>query len=463
MIHKFTILFILIYSVSAFADERILDFPRFGKVTVYNPAHATNVVLFLSGETGWNKGVAGAAEHLASQGAMVVGVDVRHYLEGLRATSKGCAYPAADLEDLSKFVQKSYDSTAYKIPYVTGYAAGATLAYVALVQAPSNTFSGGVGIDFCPELKILKSFCKGKGLESTNEAAIFHFAPAKLLDEPWITLEGKESQCREGTMQKYTAQVHNAQYVQVSGKQHGDMIPKDWSARLDQEFSKLYTRKPSNLHPSESLVSAPEVKDLPLIELPVEKTNNKTMAVIISGDGGWASIDREIGNYISQKGVPVIGWNSLQYFWKKRTADSSAKDLQRILEHYLSTWKKDNAILIGYSFGADVLPFMVNRLPTDLQQKVKTISLLGLDKNADFEFHVTDWINASGESAVPTQPEVEKIKGPRVLCFYGENETDSPCDILDPKVVTRVQLSGGHHFGGDYQGIAMRILTESAL
>jgi type IV secretory pathway VirJ component len=153
----------------------------------------------------------------------------------------------------------------------------------------------------------------------------------------------------------------------------------------------------------------------------------------------------------------------LQYFWKKRTADSSAKDLQRILQHYLTTWKKENVILIGYSFGADVLPFMVNRLPADLQQKVKTVSLLGLDAKADFEFHVTDWINASGGSALPTQPEVEKIKGPLVLCFYGANETESPCAVLNSKTVTRIQLSGGHHFGGDYQGIALRILTESSL
>jgi type IV secretory pathway VirJ component len=440
----------------------VLDFPRFGKVIVYNSGHPQQVVLFLSGESGWNNGLSNLAQHLATSETMVVGVDIRHYIEGLRSTSKGCAYPAADLEDLSKFIQKSYDSAVYRMPYLTGYSAGATLAYVAMVQAPSNTFSGAIGIDFCPEMKILKSFCKGSGLESKNESGTFHFAPAKSLEEPWVTLQEKTRlQCDQGSAEKYTSQVRNGRFVQIAGTKNGDTLPKEWGDRLIQEFSTLFAQKHSILHGTESVVSAPEVKDLPLIELPVNNSETKTMAVIVSGDGGWASIDREIGNSISEKGVPVVGWNSLQYFWKKRTPENSAKDLQRILQHYLTIWKKENAILIGYSFGADVLPFMVNRLPAELQAKVKTVSLLGLDTKADFEFHVADWINASSDSARLTQPEVEKI-GSRVLCFYGQNETDSPCTIVNAKMITRIQLSGGHHFGGDYQGIATRILAESS-
>jgi len=335
-----------------------------------------------------------------------------------------------------------------------------------LVQAPSNTFAGAIGMDFCPELRILKSFCKGKGLESKTgpEPGVFHFLPAKMLDEPWVSLQGAEaSGCHEPSMEKYNAGVRGAKYVELPGKAQRDSIPKEWISHWIEEFSKLYSSRKPALHSSESIASSAEVKDLPLIELPVEKTSSKMMAVIISGDGGWAGIDREIGNYLSQKGIPVVGWNSLQYFWKKRTAESSAKDLQRILQHYLTRWKTENAILIGYSFGADVLPFMVNRLPADLQKKIKTVSLLGLDSSADFEFHVTDWINASSDSASPTRPEVEKIKGPRVLCFYGENETDSVCRVVDPKSAVPILLSGGHHFGGDYQGIAVRILSESSL
>jgi len=433
MIRNLTILLVLLYSLHVSAEERILQFPRFGKIHVYTVAtHSRDVVILLSGGSGWGENIASMAVDLTSGGAMVVGVDIRQYLDQLKQPSKGCSYPAADLEDLSKFVQKSYESSAYKIPFLAGFSSGATLAYVALVQAPSNTFAGGVGVDFSPDLRIAKSFCKGKGLEWTtgSEPGVFHFLPAKSLEEPWISIQ--------------------------------ESSPKEWAPQFKGTFAKLFSAKPTGLHPAESIPASAEVKDLPLIELPVKTTDSRSLAIIVSGDGGWANIDREIGNYLSEKGIPVVGWNSLQYFWKKRTPEESAKDLKRILEHYLATWKKGNAILIGYSFGADVLPFMVSRLPAELQQKVQVIALLGLDKEADFEFHVTDWINVSSDTASPTQPEIEKIKGPHVLCFYGENETDSLCTTLDPKVAIRIPISGGHHFGGDYQGIALRILSEAS-
>ena len=41
-------------------------------------------------------------------------------------------------------------------------------------------------------------------------------------------------------------------------------------------------------------------------------------AVIISGDGGWASIDRQIGNDLADKGVQVVGLNALKYFWTRK-------------------------------------------------------------------------------------------------------------------------------------------------
>ena len=80
-----------------------------------------------------------------------------------------------------------------------------------------------------------------------------------------------------------------------------------------------------------------------------------------------------------------MGLNSLKYFWKQRTPEEAARDVARILRHYLSAWNKQRVLLVGYSFGADVLPFVVNRLPPDLRARVASVSLLGIDSNAAFE------------------------------------------------------------------------------
>lgn len=194
------------------------------------------------------------------------------------------------------------------------------------------------------------------------------------------------------------------------------------------------------------------------MEAPAQGDESVSFAVIVSGDGGWASIDRDLGITLSAAGVPVVGFNSLEYFWNPRTPDQTAKDLERVLRHYLKAWKKQSILLIGFSFGADVLPFLADRLPADLSNKVKVVALLSPGRRATFEFHLTDWLNVSHTNERPTLPEVEKLKGMRILCFYGDEEEDSLCTAIDPKLATVIPLAGGHHFGGHFHTITDRIL-----
>ena len=87
------------------------------------------------------------------------------------------------------------------------------------------------------------------------------------------------------------------------------------------------------------------------------------LAVVLSGDGGWAEIDKSISAGLSTAGVPVVGWSSLDYYWTPRSPERAAGDLARIIEHYTTAWQKARVLIVGYSFGADVAPFLVNRLP----------------------------------------------------------------------------------------------------
>ena len=204
------------------------------------------------------------------------------------------------------------------------------------------------------------------------------------------------------------------------------------------------------------------VMDLPLIEMPVENQTESPFAVIFSGDGGWASIDRDVGATLTSHGIAVVGVNSLKYFWTVRTPEGSAQDLERILHYYFTTWNKTKAILIGYSLGADVLPFLVNHLSPETLARIDLVALLAPAQTAQFEFHLTDWVGAiSGKEGKPVRPEVEKLKGKRLLCFYGEEESDSLCPHLDANLAKVIRLKGGHHFDGGYQQLAETILRET--
>jgi type IV secretory pathway VirJ component len=209
------------------------------------------------------------------------------------------------------------------------------------------------------------------------------------------------------------------------------------------------------------------LSDLPLVEVPAAGEssatgkNTKMMGIIITGDGGWGVTDRGIAQKLAASGIPVVGLNSLRYFWKKKTPEQCATDLNRILQHYSAVWNRNEAVVIGYSFGADVLPFALNRIPEESLKKIKVIAFLGLSSTADFEFHMTDWIsNRQRSTSRKVLPEVEKLRGKKLFCFYGTEDEDALCKDLDPDLAKVVPIQGGHRFRRDYQPVVDVILQE---
>jgi len=201
--------------------------------------------------------------------------------------------------------------------------------------------------------------------------------------------------------------------------------------------------------------------DLPLVEVRAAHPGS-TFAVIVSGDGGWARIDRSVADALAGRGIPSVGLDSLRYFWRRRTPDAAGRDLERILDHYFEAWRMKRVILVGYSRGADVLPFMATRLRPDQVRRTALIALLGVRHAIDFEIRVRDFLPATAAAGThPVKPEIDKLAGRKVLCVYGADDTDSLCPELDRQRVTVVVTRGGHHFGGDYRMLADRIVREA--
>jgi type IV secretory pathway VirJ component len=199
---------------------------------------------------------------------------------------------------------------------------------------------------------------------------------------------------------------------------------------------------------------------LPLVEVPATRGKSDTLVVFVSGDGGWAAIDREISKVLAGDGMPVVGLNALQYFWTKRTPEAASRDLESIISRYLSEWHKTRVVLAGYSRGADVLPAMISRLPAETRAKIRSIVLLGPSPKVEFEFHVSDWLR-DASAGVAVKPEVEKLAPARILCIYGESDRDSLCPALKSQPgVSVVVLKGAHHFDGGYANLGRLIIEH---
>ncbi len=459
---SFMVLLIGLTPGLARAAEEVVTVAPFGRVALYQSRPApSNLVLFVSGDGGWNRGVVDMARALAEDDALVAGIDITRYLNTLDQGAGPCAYPASDFETLSKTIQQNKGFPSYVRPVLAGYSSGATLVYAVLAQAPPNTFLGAIGLGFCPDLPLKRPLCKGYGLAWTvgpNGKGV-SFLPATHLQQPWVALQGTVDQvCHADETKGYVDRVSQGEVVLLPKVGHGFSVQKNWMPQFRAAFAKI-TAGGQSVQPSREASLA----DLPLVELPAVGGGD-AMVLIVSGDGGWASLDRDVGTGLAGLGVPVVGLNSLRYFWSPRTPDRAANDLDRILTHYLHAWGKARAILIGYSMGADVLPFMVTRLPPATRSRVGGLVLLGPSPTAQFEFHLTNWIGVTPTArSYPTRPEVERLGDLHVLCLDGADEKDSLCRAADLRTIDRQTIEGGHHFGGDYQRIVQVIMQRMGL
>lgn len=91
------------------------------------------------------------------------------------------------------------------------------------------------------------------------------------------------------------------------------------------------------------------VSGVPLTEVPVTGGPDRPqLCRMLSGDGGWALLDRAVTAEIWRKWL-ADGRDSLSYFWKARQPDQVALDLERALRHYLEVWKKQRVVLTASS------------------------------------------------------------------------------------------------------------------
>ena len=452
----------------ATTHESTIRFGLFGDVHIYqNSDKPGDVVLFISGDGGWNLGVIDMARALANMNALVAGIDINHYLAALGKAGTACSYPAAHFEELSQFLQQRYHFDQYRPPVLVGYSSGASLVYTLVAQAPDNTFASGISLGFCPELTLHKPLCKANGalqwsVSHKGASQTFAFTPARQLHAPWTVLQGEiDRVCPPQQTEAFVARVKGAQIVRLPKVGHGYSVQTNWLPQFKKTFMRMHTSQNTTVvNPAHGAPNRTP-PELPLVELPVTKPGN-TLAVILSGDGGWAGIDKALGEALNADGIPVVGFNSLQYFWNRKTPEQTATDLGKTIAYYSRAWQRNDVVLIGYSRGAEVLPFAVNRLPQALRPLIGEIMLLGPSPAVDFQFHVSDWLsNSPDDKALAVLPEINRLAGYNLLCLYGADEqTNSVCPKLDPKRFRSIVMPGGHHFGGNYEQLAKIVLQH---
>lgn len=194
---------------------------------------------------------------------------------------------------------------------------------------------------------------------------------------------------------------------------------------------------------------------MPLTEYPVVNRENDYFILVLSGDAGWHEGMQTFACYFQQQQIPVVGWNAKSYFADEVEKTTFQADLRNIVQTYCQKWGKTKVVLIGYSFGADVLPYAVNHLNMDFQRSIRQLVLL---QPGDYAIYKVTWasllnLNSSGD---PVMPEIKTLP-PIPLLLVCTDEAGSVCAKLPPEEYPHLIVGGDHKFDGEFSAVAEKI------
>jgi type IV secretory pathway VirJ component len=185
---------------------------------------------------------------------------------------------------------------------------------------------------------------------------------------------------------------------------------------------------------------------LPVVVYPADNRGSKRLLIMLSGDGGWLDFNDILANSFSKRGFHVVGFNSRSYFWEQKTPEQAAADVLLLINHYSKVYKTNRIYLCGYSFGADVTPFIYNRMPRSVKKKIVAIELLSPFASSDFMVHTTDLLNLSSDNKpYKVAEELTAIKIP-VYCFYGREEDPKALATFKRRNFFLRHVAGDHHY-----------------
>lgn len=187
-------------------------------------------------------------------------------------------------------------------------------------------------------------------------------------------------------------------------------------------------------------------------------THNKPLLFFISGDGGFNKFSTGLCESLNQEDYDIIALNSKSYFYDKKTPEQTASDISEYLSKKLAGRTNQQIAFIGYSFGADVLPFVLNRLPKNILEKVVASFMMASSGSTDFEIHWLDMLGDNKKRNMDVVSEINKTVGVETVIITGSDDNNLDVKRITLKNYTLVVLPGGHHFNGDIDEIVEKIV-----
>ncbi len=198
---------------------------------------------------------------------------------------------------------------------------------------------------------------------------------------------------------------------------------------------------------------------------PSDRPVARPLVLVLSGEGGWRAFDIQLAKWLSDDGYWVGGIDCMKYFWKPQDDRAQlAKDVSSFaaaLKRTSHAAAGTRVILAGFSFGADLAPWIAGAAPPELP--VASLLMIGPDLTGSLEARVTEILGfkPSGHT-FDTAKALAESRAVPVLFVHGGKDDNSSAPQLHQAFAgpKRLAVIAGatHHFAGHEQELRTAIL-----
>lgn len=182
-------------------------------------------------------------------------------------------------------------------------------------------------------------------------------------------------------------------------------------------------------------------------------------ALYFSGDMGLRfGMGPVTSQALAANGVNVLGVNSSTLFRVHKTRAETNAIVAQAVADALRVAGHDQLVLIGQSYGADILQTGLVDLPASLRQNIRAVVLVVPGRDVFFRADPT----GLAYRGVPDSNGAQTIRAlgwVPLTCIYGDQEGDSACPAARGTGATVITMPGGHFLDHDSAGLLGQVLA----
>lgn len=185
-------------------------------------------------------------------------------------------------------------------------------------------------------------------------------------------------------------------------------------------------------------------------------------AVLISGDmGPRAGMGAPVAQGLADHGVATVSINALNYFRVRRSPAEVSAIMAQAIRRAMALGHVDKVVVLGQSFGADMVHVGLEHLPADLRAHVALVVLTVPTRTVFLRVSPLEWLDRTTPDAMAITS-ARKLDWVPVVCIRGQQETDSLCPLLHLPHLTQLALPGDHYLEHDADRVFTTIRTVIA-